>query len=265
MLNIIVFNWNYSRFLDNLFEKLSNIKDCHDVNIFICDDGSTDDSRTKIKKFVNKYDGVTFVNVSDDNYGRKYPFEGQLQGLKDVLNKTTEDNNYYWLLDADDYIELSDFSQVLKNLDSNKKLYITKLCNIDIFSGHKQYKKINRKIRDYKGISWPTTSPTSSLIVKRNFLINNQVAIFDFNYNEVWLDSRINMLADNLEQYEFEYIDSNVYRNIHDTNDSFKNNLKRNLIKQVQSYKFYIEYISNLRVVNFRNLILFISSKICRK
>lgn len=257
MINIVVFNWNYGRFLSCLLNKMIPIFNDERFRIFICDDGSTDNSLEIIKKYIADYSLNNLIVIESEiiNLGRDKPFLGQIENLNKVIKHHRVDkDDYYWLMDADDYFDFSLVDSDFYQKVTSKMITFTKVKNIS--DSGESYLKIKRNVLDSKSV-FPTISVTSSIIFSGNFLSLYYDEIFTEKFNDLWLDSRINMLACLLSKENVAYINEYICRVIHTDNDSGNMSLSRFLRKQIVAYR-YFKYINKGRIMMHPRM-LFIS------
>ncbi|HCM1316280.1 hypothetical protein [Vibrio parahaemolyticus] len=257
MLNIVVFNWNYSEFLNNLLREMQVIFNNSQYRVFICDDGSTDDSLEIIDDVISKFcvGNVIVLKRENPNFGRKKPYQGQLESLRKVIDSEYFSKaEHYWLMDADDYCNFSSLPDGFVEKVRAKKVSFTKVKNINQ-SGIEDDLLIKRSVLDSRSL-FPTISVTSSIIASGTFLLENRELIYAEGFDDVWLDSRLNMLACLLKRDEVEYLDEVVYRLIHGANDSAKMSLLRMLDKQISAHDYFRFIHGNKLMINPRMLLL---------
>ncbi|EPN5406032.1 hypothetical protein ACT0JW_002616 [Vibrio cholerae] len=263
MLNIVVFNWNYSGFLSKLLNEMQVIYNDPCYRIFICDDGSTDDSLDVLNDVISKFriKNIIVFKSEKPNFGRDKPYQGQLEGLRKVIDSELFSvTEHYWLMDSDDYCYFSTLPNNFVDKVTSKKVSFTRVKNIDQ-SGFESDLLIKRRVMNNSSL-FPTISVTSSIIASGEFILNNRDKIYADNFDDVWLDSRINMLACLLKKHDVEYLDEIVYRLIHGSNDSSKMSLRRMLNKQISAHDYFRFIHGNRLMMNPRMLFLSSFSKI---
>ncbi len=262
MLNVVVFNWNYSKFLKKLLSEIKAIFNNPEFRILICDDGSTDCSLHIVKNVISEFnvDNIFIFESKRPNLGRKKPYQGQLESLNKVMDsKFFSTSDHYWLMDADDYCYFSTLNSKFMDKVTSKKICFTTVKNITN-EGIESDITIKRTVFESKTL-FPSISVTSSIIVSGEFLLTNKKYIFDDKFDDIWLDSRLNMLACLLEDKDVDYIDECIYRLIHDSNDSGKMSLSRMLRKQIYAHDYFRFIHNNKLMLNPRMCILTILSK----
>lgn len=253
-LTLIIFNYNYCRFLPKLFSSLKHAINNEKINIFFCDDGSKDESVDFVNQYIaeNKINNMKIVQVTPAGNRRSHPAYGQMEATDMVLTQYSDElNDYIAFLDSDDWFSETATAEILKEINSTHlKCYFNDLRNTasyDILPAQKQ--TIKRNIIDIKTKIWPTIVPTSGIVIEKNTLINSKEKLLnkDIRFCDVWLDSRINLFALNF-QNEIKYTNIIAYRYIHGSNDSLDFNFKRKIYKQIQASRYYDYIVSK----NFR-------------
>ncbi|PMK67121.1 hypothetical protein BCT94_17630 [Vibrio breoganii] len=257
-MSIVIFNWNNDLYLESLLSTLVFFAIKNNFTVYICDDGSTDNSSNIINTFVNNYNFLRHFQVCEKNIGRDAPYLGQLKALEMVINSGALVGTHVWLLDSDDYINEDIFNSITLKYD----IGILNVVDINEFGVKSKY-NINRKIGDNNNI-WPTISPTSSLIVSVDFILVNRDMIFNFDlrFKDVWLDSRINMLSEKISKEKVKYLKERVYHRIHSNSDSFSMPLKRRIGKQITAFNYYKSIKGEKFKYSFRTFIIYILSVI---
>lgn len=230
--------------------------------VFICDDGSTDNSLVLVNSVISKFcvENIIVLKSVKPNFGREKPYQGQLEGLNKVINSEQfSASEHYWLMDADDYSHFSTLPNNFVEKVTSKKVTFTKVKNINR-SGVENDLLIKRSVMNNRSL-FPTISVTSSIIVSGEFLLKNNELIFAEGFHDVWLDSRLNMLACLLDSNDVQYVDDIVYRLIHGSNDSVKMTLNRKLDKQISAHDYFRFIHGNKLMMNPRMLLLTVLSK----
>jgi hypothetical protein len=261
-LTIIIFNYNYLRFLDKLFDSLKSSFNHPEINIFFCDDGSCDGSYEFVSKYIrtNLINNLKIIKVSSSDIKRKNPSFGQIEGVKLVMSEHNDlVNDYVCLIDSDDWIADGSIAGILKEVKNTRlHLYLNDLRDTNSYGDLNVRKRIlQRKIYSINTKIWPTIVPTSGIVISRNFLKDNFDKLTNLNdcFSDVWLDSRINILGMNYKS-SVKYTDILIYRLIHGNNDSLNFNLKRTLKKQVQVSQYFNYAVSTNLKMNLRKRFL---------
>jgi len=261
-LSIVIFNYNYHRFLDKLFDSLTYALNHKQINIFFCDDGSSDDSLNFVSNYIEEknIDNLTIIEVSNMNDKRIYPSGGQLEGIKKLVeNDDVNLNDYIAFIDSDDWFDVGSVKSILDEINNNSYLiYLNDLRDSVSYNNLPSEKQaIKRYVNKQESKIWATIVPTSGIVIKKQILIENIESITNQGkeFCDVWLDSRINMLALNYKN-SVKYTDIVAYRYMHGSNDSLKFDLKRTVQKQLQASK-YFNYIVKVKLkFNLRKKIL---------
>lgn len=262
---ILIFNKNYASFLPSLLDSLetNNVINNPKVDVFFCDDGSSDNSVSNLKQYIVKFkvENIELITVSKKGNVRKYYSHGQLEGLYKFYTMTKSHPDTYefiYFLDSDDYFEPEYISK--QDFESKFDVFFG-VINNEYSDGRLSSLIINRRVEHNMSI-WPTITVTSGIAISYDFLEKNANAIFDFDYKDVWLDSRINMLA-MINPESTLYRKQAVRRRIHGMNDSLNMPLLRKVLKQIEALRFLDRYVSpytNLKP-NIRLYILRIISR----
>ena len=250
MLSIIIFNKNYSRFFSRLFKSVSSCQKWSDIRVFFIDDGSSDESAEKARILGHTLNKFHYIQLTPFGNKRLYPSFGQLEGLDYILTKHEEElDDYILFLDSDDWLPDNFIRKFNKYLFSRKyKVIFNKTLNTTEQNNHINTKTypIIRKIGQFRNRTWPSTSPMSSIVVSKEFLKHNKKRILNYGkeYSNVWLDTRINVLAMNLKPKEVLYSNIPIYRLIHKKNDSLNYGLKRDVLQQTQTSRYLCKYLN---------------------
>lgn len=243
----------------------NNVFNCDELKIYFCDDASSDNSLSIIRDYKSRYSikNLSIIETRKPPFDRKHFSHGQIEGLKFAFdNACKSDSNYFCLLDSDDVYSSSYISSVLNLIRLQNPSLI--LCDTQDFNVETNFDKrnIKRKIAAKPSI-WPTVVLTSAIVVSYDFINKYQNAIFDFDYADVWLDSRLNILGLN-EYQKVTYLNAVVFRRIHSSNDSKRMNLKRKILKQIEAAKYFNEYVYVETQFNLRGFILGVIAKYIR-
>ena len=100
MFNIVIFNKNYSRYLKELFDSLSNneVFNNNSIKIYFCDDASSDDSLIFVNDYKSRYaiSNLFIIQTRKAPFVRKHFSHGQIVGLKLVFENSCEtESNWY--------------------------------------------------------------------------------------------------------------------------------------------------------------------------
>uniref|UniRef100_UPI0011B0C95D glycosyltransferase n=1 Tax=Vibrio hyugaensis TaxID=1534743 RepID=UPI0011B0C95D len=245
--NIVIFNKNYSRYLKELFDALSNNEVFNNslFKVHFCDDASSDDSLRFVNDYKSKHSisNLFIIQTRKAPFVREYFSHGQIEGLKLVFENACEsEQSYFFMLDSDDLYSSTYVSSVRKEIEKNNPNLL--LCSVQDFNAETTFdkKEIKRKVAVRPSI-WPTVVLTSAIVISYDFIRKNREAIFDFDYSDVWLDSRLNMLGLN-DYKKVVYLNAVMFRRIHSSNDSKKMNLKRKIIKQIEAAEYFNKYVN---------------------
>ncbi|WP_318478780.1 glycosyltransferase family 2 protein [Photobacterium leiognathi] len=120
LLSIIIPAYNVSEYIDKCLTSIldCNIKD-YDYEIVIVDDGSTDDTLSKIKEYKKNLDNLII-------------FTQKNKGQSAARNKGVElsSGEYIWFVDSDDYISSNSFDIIYGHIEKAKE------CQLIVFDGN---------------------------------------------------------------------------------------------------------------------------------
>ncbi len=263
-ITLIIFNYNYERFLPKLFNSIKESFNSNNINIFFCDDLSTDNSLKIVNEFIKKNNINNMVIVPNVNKlkNRRYSSFGQIEGIQNVIdNYSTKIKDYIVFIDSDDWVEENFFEKLLIEISNNingHELFFNDLRDSYCYENTPILKQtIKRPVTKIKNKIWPTIVPTSGIVIKKDLLLKYHEKLLVKNkfFSDVWIDSRINMLAINLID-KVKYTDIVVYRYMHGSNDSLNFNLKRTIGKQIQASKYFDYIVDKKLKFNFRKFFL---------
>ena len=169
-ISIIVPVYNVEAYLKECIDSLLN-QEYDDYEIIIIDDGSTDQSNSICKKYVNNNSNIKL-------------FVKENSGLSDARNYGIEraKGDYIIFVDSDDYIEKNILSEIAKKLKGNSEILITRLIekyeNDNIKRDDNIYTYINSSKNNAK--KWIleksfNTWPAQKYIVSRKFIKENNL------------------------------------------------------------------------------------------
>lgn len=103
-----------------LFRALDSIPVRDDIEVILVDDGSTDNSLNIAKEFKSHTKLKMRIIACDENQGISYANNIGIDSCK---------GEYFYLIDADDYIYTDEFEKVLDELDGTDIVYIKAITN----------------------------------------------------------------------------------------------------------------------------------------
>lgn len=193
-LSIIIPTYNCGKYINDCIESIKKVAG-NDIEVIIIDDGSTDDTKTIIKKYENnnyKY----FKNKNNGvSYSRNF-------GIKNAKGK------YIMFVDADDVLE-ENWYPIIKKIKSE---------NYDIiyFSNYYDVDKIKQKDIIENIIGYPTVnnlgnlSSVCSKLYKRDFLLTNNIRFEEeivngedllFNLKSIFFTQNIKFIKESFYRY----------------------------------------------------------------
>lgn len=241
---IIIFNYNYSQFVENAILSCSSVRNREDFEVIFADDGSSDLSVDLANSVIaqNNLQNVRIQNTRHLNAcRRRYPSHGQLDGIRSFLSRAANcDDGFVFFLDADDYFnfDIARFFDV--NLKNNgPDIVFLAVHNLSLETNRLEKIKIKRHSNADVGMIWPTTVPTSGLAVRLSTLRQFSKLLLnpDPGLADVWFDVRLNILSLNPELV-CKYFDEVVVRLLHGSNDSSNGGLVRQARRQIAALSF---------------------------
>lgn len=131
-LTIAIPTYNMSGYLDRCLSSFFCGKDLSLLEILVIDDGSTDNTSETAKKYVEEYPSI-IKYVKQEN-----------RGHGNAVNKAIlmASGKYFWLVDADDFVDATHLVALLDNLKEITSDMV--ICNYFVFNEkNKRKKKIN--------------------------------------------------------------------------------------------------------------------------
>ena len=125
--SIIVPIYNTEKYLEKCLDSIVN-QTYKDFEIILVNDGSTDNSKEIIKKYIKKYDFIKLINEKNQGLSA-----ARNNGIKEV--KTP----FFLLVDSDDYIEKDLLTKLNEAISSNPDLVRFQIKDID--QTKKEYKE----------------------------------------------------------------------------------------------------------------------------
>jgi len=187
--SILITSYNKGAYIEQCILSCINQDFSKGTEIVILDNCSDDNSDRIFNKYKNKIKLFKKERISN------YPALNQIDLIKEGLSIST--GNIIFLLDGDDYLlknKVSEVSNLFKKNADLEVIFDVALKNINNeFSQFKIRKKISKDI-------WPTIINTSSISLKRKFLIDTLEHTFINNYNLLEIDFRINVYSRNIKK-----------------------------------------------------------------
>lgn len=195
LVSILISNYNKEKYIKRCLNSCIN-QSYKNIEIIFVDNISIDNSLKIIKNFRN-------IKVVSTKSRSKYPALNQidtlLTGLKFCKGKIVS------LLDSDDFFKKNKIKKIVEffNKYPNKNL----VCDTPyLYYNKKNIKKfVNKKKNNF--YVWPTIFPTSSINLRKNFLVECLNNIFPKMFPQIEIDFRILVFADKIKN------DLNVVRN----------------------------------------------------
>lgn len=195
-LDVLVTFYNQEKYVDRALESIFSQQCNFNFNVLVGDDGSTDSTLSKVKKWSQKYPGRVLVYSMERESGKKYigGFRASQNRLNLLKHVTSE---YFIYLDGDDYFTDIDKFQIQVDILDDPVNSDCVACSHDIWAvypdGRKElYNKSNLgsgkiKIEQYwfRDYFHTDTTVARSSIIKN---IHSELLINNFNDNLITYD-----------------------------------------------------------------------------
>lgn len=188
-LTVIVLTFNHERFIKQTLESILSQKVNFDLEIIVSDDGSTDNTTQIISDIVEK-SKVKIVPLFSDNN------KGVLKNALGIFSKIS--GQYLAVVDGDDYWNYNGkLQQQIDFLDNNLEyagcFHDTQIISDSesstlLFKDASKYSEIHK----YSSTVYPADIikrlilPTSSLVLRTDFLKSLDLSVLKDNYSIVW-------------------------------------------------------------------------------
>jgi glycosyltransferase involved in cell wall biosynthesis len=187
LVSILISNYNKENYIKRCLNSCVN-QNYKNIEIIFVDNLSNDNSLKIAKDFKN-------IKVLSTKTRSKYPALNQidtlLTGLKFCKGKIIS------LLDSDDFLKKNKITKIVEYFSKypNKNL----VCDTPYLYYHKNYIKkfVNKKKRNF--YVWPTIFPTSSINLRKIFLVECLNNIFPKMFPQIEIDFRILVFADKIK------------------------------------------------------------------
>ena len=170
VLTVTVPAYNVERYLNQTLESFVHEDIMQDVEVLIIDDGSKDGTALIGKQYEQKYPD-TFRVISKKNGGHGSTIN---RGIREAQG------NYFKVVDGDDWVNTSDFVELVRGLKSCTAEYVvTNYYEVNDKSGEKtskDYKKLgNKKIWKFEEAASLVQIGMHSLVIKTEILKDNHI------------------------------------------------------------------------------------------
>jgi glycosyltransferase involved in cell wall biosynthesis len=198
LVSILISNYNKEEYIKRCIDSCVR-QDYKNIEIIFVDNLSTDNSIKIIKKYKN------IKIVSNKNHS-KYPAINQINtlfaGLKFCKGQIIS------LLDSDDFFKKDKIKKIVKYFKKFPKKNL--VCDTPLlYYNKKNIKKFFYKEKKKNSYVWPTIFPTSSVSLRKNFLLECYTRIFPNMFPQLEVDFRILAFAKNVKN-DFNFITDNL-------------------------------------------------------
>ena len=248
---ILITSYNKGKYLKKCIQSCLN-QNKDNYEIILCDNFSDDGSRTILTEFENEIKIIKKKKVS------KHGPVNQMDLIKEGLNISKGD--YICLLDGDDYFRSDKLKTLEKYLNINKNLNM--IFDLPEIKKKDYFKQLKIKKKYQKNI-WPTIINTSSITIKKDFLIKFFKKKLFENFDLLEIDFRLNVYSRCIDK-KFLIIQDKmtVYRYVE---GSIINSIKRFSklwwIKRLQAHE-YMSFIFKINNLNYKYSIDWFFTKI---
>ena len=252
-ISVIVPVYNTEKYLEKCLESIVN-QTYQDFEVIIVNDGSTDNSREIIDKYIEKYpEKIKCINKQNG-------------GLSSARNCGIEaaTGDYIAFVDSDDYIDMQFFEQLLHYVKRDIDLIKFKLIKVD--EEYKQLEKISGPVFDeFTGEKGFNTlafkdvllEPACLYLYKRALFVENKLKFLENTYHEdfglvpVILLYAKNMVSIDFYGYYYVQADNSITRN-----EDYSKTVKRandlllhydNMVKQIEKISLLQKTINNIK------------------
>ncbi len=267
-LTVVILTYNHEKYIKQTLDSILMQKTDFKFNIIIADDGSTDDTITEIEKFKS----TSSIEINNLYHSSNI---GVLNNALSVLNKIQSD--YIAFLDGDDYWILPNkLQQQVDFLDSNENysgifhntaIISDKTSSAILFGNSSKYSDVYKYQKEIypADIIKRLIVPTSSLLLRTDFLQNIDLLLFKDNYSIIW---KLCCLA--IKNSKFYYLDEvmSVYRN-HEKGISKSKNIQFHFshtyfLESLSKRKDFEEYLLDIYTALSKEYILVIERTIIK-
>ena len=238
---IIITSYNKEKYLKKCIQSCLN-QNKNDYEIILCDNFSDDGTKAILTEFENKIKIIKKKKVS------KHGPVNQMDLIKEGLNISKGD--YICLLDGDDYFHLDKLKTLEKYLNINKNLNV--VFDLPEIKKKNHFKQLKIKKKLQKNI-WPTIINTSSITIKKDFLIKFFKKKLFENFDLLEIDFRLNVYSRCIDK-KFLIIQEKmtVYRYVEGSIiTSIKKFSKIWWIKRLQAHE-YMSFIFKINNLNYK-------------
>jgi glycosyltransferase involved in cell wall biosynthesis len=231
LVTILITNFNKQNYIEDTIN--SCIKQSYkNIEIIIIDNCSTDNSFKLISKYKN-------IKIIMNKVRKKSSALNQIRSIE--IGTLKSRGKLICLLDGDDMFKKDKIKKIVKSF--NKHIKISAICDVPIiYNTHACNDKFfyNKK-RFYKSNIWPNTFPTSSISLKKEYLLDCIDLFKKDKYPLLEIDFRICCLLP-LHQNSFLILNKNLtfYRQVNDgIMSKYKKFRKSWWIKRNEAFNFF--------------------------
>lgn len=227
--SVIITNYNKEKYIVETIKSVQS-QEYKNFEIIVIDNFSTDNSY----KLISKYKRVRLFR----NITKKTSALNQIKSIEIGLKKSK--GNIICLLDGDDIFKKDKLRNIVEYFAKNP--YSQAVCDIPLIKDKSQLNEFNYdKKRVNNNKIWPTTFPTSSISVKKKYLLDCIKEFQKEKFDFLEIDFRLCCLF-SLHKKNYNVLNKNLtyYRQVNDGIMSrYKKFEKKWWIKRSQAFDFF--------------------------
>lgn len=229
-ITIIITNFNKEKFIKKAIQSALN-QNYHNFEVIVVDNNSTDKSRELIINFKK----IKLLN----NKVKKTGALNQIKSIEIALKKSK--GSIICLMDGDDLFKKNKLKEIAKFFQQSTNF--DAVCDIPIIFNKFNFSKFSyNKKRTYNHKLWPTTFPTSSISVKKEYLIDCINKFYKTKFKFLEIDFRLCCLFSINNNYQILKKNLTYYRQVNSgIMSGYKKFRKKWWIKRAQAFDFFFQ------------------------
>tara|TARA_Y100000741_G_scaffold27899_1_gene20080 strand:+ start:910 stop:1716 length:807 start_codon:yes stop_codon:yes gene_type:complete len=183
LVSILIASYNKEKYVTRCINSCLS-QTYNNIEIIFVDDGSTDSSYEKAKKYKKIKTIKNYTKKKKNQFNTFFQINSYLQAFNKSKGKIIT------FLDADDFFKKNKIKQVVNYFEQNKKSNILFDRPIIFFSKNKFFYNNDYNNESRKSL-WPKFPPQSCISIRRSFFIKNLKEIKNKNFPLLTLDFRL--------------------------------------------------------------------------